>query len=294
MTFRQIEYFLEVAKCNNISDAAENLFVTQPTLGRQMSALEAELNMQLFMRSNKGTKLTPAGVIMFQELSGIMDSFNSAVKKGRMASYGYSGSLKVGILSGLDIQGPIQDLILHMSKEYPNIRLELGHFSHGALVQGLAHGELDVAFSLDLAFVGAQNLRILNIESCKPAFFVSETHPLAQKDRIRYADLKGQQLVIVKKGDCPAGEQLIIEECRKYGDFYPEFYYAETMENAILWVAAGLKCAIFNSKMTLVQSPDLRCMMIEEQADITNYIQAAWHKDNSNVALNFALDYLGH
>lgn len=292
MTTRQIEYFLEIARCNNISDAAENLFVTQPTLGRQMSALEAELNMQLFMRSNKGTKLTPAGVIMYQEFSGILDSIHDAIKKGRMASYGYSGSLKVGVLSGLDIRGPIQDFILYMSEAYPNIRLELGHFSHGALVMGLAHGELDLAFSLDLAFVGAQNLIIHNIESCKPAFFVSESHPLARKDKIRYADLKGQSLVIVKQGDCPAGEQLIIDECSKFGDFYPEFYYADTMENAILWVASGLKCAIFNSRMIMAQSPGLRCMMIEEQRDTTNYIQAAWHKDNDNMALDFALEYL--
>ena len=61
MTFNHIYYFLECAKCLNFSEAARNLFMTQPALGRQITALEKELNMQLFFRSTHGMKLTPAG-----------------------------------------------------------------------------------------------------------------------------------------------------------------------------------------------------------------------------------------
>ena len=54
MTISQVQYFLEVADCRNISEAARHLFITQPTLGRQLTSMEKELNMQLIIRSNHG------------------------------------------------------------------------------------------------------------------------------------------------------------------------------------------------------------------------------------------------
>ena len=54
MEFRTIRYFLAVAEQESFSAAANNvLFVTQPTLSRQMQELEEELGLQLFVRSNK-------------------------------------------------------------------------------------------------------------------------------------------------------------------------------------------------------------------------------------------------
>lgn len=67
MTLVQIRYFLEVARCKNISEAEKHLFITQPTLGRQLTAIESELNMQLMIRSNKGIQLTPAGIVLQEE-----------------------------------------------------------------------------------------------------------------------------------------------------------------------------------------------------------------------------------
>ena len=61
MTVDQIRYFLEIAKCRSLLDASKNLHITQPTLSRQMSNIEKDLNVQLFFRTNHGMKLTPAG-----------------------------------------------------------------------------------------------------------------------------------------------------------------------------------------------------------------------------------------
>ena len=61
MTYNQIRYFLKVAEELNFLKAAEKLYMTQPALGRQITALEKELNLQLLIRSTHGMKLTPAG-----------------------------------------------------------------------------------------------------------------------------------------------------------------------------------------------------------------------------------------
>src|ERR671910_107218 len=57
----QIEAFLEVARRENLSRAAEALFVSQPTLTARLQSLEAALGEQLFVRTRRGMRLTEAG-----------------------------------------------------------------------------------------------------------------------------------------------------------------------------------------------------------------------------------------
>ena len=292
MNIRQIEYFLEIAKCQNISDAAENLFITQPTLGRQMSAMESELNMQLFIRSNKGMKLTPAGIVMYREFQDLIDHYKRTVRKGEMASRGYSGTLKIGVLGGLEIGGNVQEMMLHMAEKYPNIRQELKSCSHGEMVHALNRGELDMCISLDLAFAKMRNIRYINIGECDPALIMSRHHPLAEREKICYRDLKEEELVVLKDRDCPAGENLIVEDCRQYGNFYPRFFYADTMEDAILWVKSGLKCAIFNTAMSFIRSPSVKYYKLEELKGRKSLIQVVWRSGNDYIALSLAADHL--
>ena len=64
MEIRILKYFLTVAREQNITRAAEALHITQPTLSRQISALEEELGTRLFERSNKKITLTQEGILL--------------------------------------------------------------------------------------------------------------------------------------------------------------------------------------------------------------------------------------
>ena len=59
MNMIQMKYFITAAKCLNFTKAADKLFITQPALSRQIASMEAELNMQLFIRNNRSVRLTP-------------------------------------------------------------------------------------------------------------------------------------------------------------------------------------------------------------------------------------------
>ena len=61
MELRVLRYFLEAARLGNVSRAADNLCVTQPTVSRQLKELEEELGEKLFERTNYAIRLTPAG-----------------------------------------------------------------------------------------------------------------------------------------------------------------------------------------------------------------------------------------
>ena len=69
MNTKQIDYCIELAHTLNFSRAADNLFVSQPTLSYQIRLLEEEVGFTIFERSGKGAVLTPAGAQSISETS---------------------------------------------------------------------------------------------------------------------------------------------------------------------------------------------------------------------------------
>ena len=61
MTLQQLKYIVMVAECKNITDAAEKLFISQPSLSETMKELETEIGLDIFLRSNRGIVITPEG-----------------------------------------------------------------------------------------------------------------------------------------------------------------------------------------------------------------------------------------
>ena len=72
MELRVLKYFLEAARLGNITKAAENLNVTQPTMSRQIKDLEYELGEKLFERTNYAIRLTPAGELLRERAEDIL------------------------------------------------------------------------------------------------------------------------------------------------------------------------------------------------------------------------------
>lgn len=73
MHLHQLIYFAEVARLGSINKAADSLKTTQPNISKAMSSLEAELNIQIFIRTNRGVKLTEVGENLLRYSKTIMD-----------------------------------------------------------------------------------------------------------------------------------------------------------------------------------------------------------------------------
>ncbi len=82
MNSKQIEYVLEAAKTNNFNRAAENLFVSQPTMTYQIKLLESEIGFPIFDRSPKGAVLTMAGEQFVTTLQDVQNQIKKAVEQG--------------------------------------------------------------------------------------------------------------------------------------------------------------------------------------------------------------------
>lgn len=274
MTTTQIQAFLEVAKCQNISEAAKRLYITQPALGRQLTAIERELNMQLLIRNNRGVRLTPAGVALQAELEKAMEHVKTGIANAKQMSFGYSGNLTIGVLEELDIMDELADMITFFEQNYPNISIKFKRNSFGALVEGLYDESLDAVLSLSVNFLGCTGLEIQSIRDSQPAFAVPISHPLAKKESLSFSDFKGIPLAIVDKDDCSGGVHFVEETFYKNAGFYPDFYFTTAMKDAMLWVESGKKCAVINMDMTVAKSKHVKMYPFED-ADVNFSIQFA-------------------
>jgi DNA-binding transcriptional LysR family regulator len=145
VTFTQLAYFLAVADVRSFTRAAESLGVAQPTLSRQLKALETELGAALVDRGTReGPVLTPAGAALVPLARRMLADADSARTAVAEIVGLRSGRIRVGATPSLCI-GVLADVLRVFHEQYPDIRLELVEDGSQPLVRALARGELDVA-----------------------------------------------------------------------------------------------------------------------------------------------------
>ena len=96
MELRTLEYFLAVAREENMSVAAKSLHVTQPTLSRQIMDLEEELGKQLMIRGNRKISLTEEGMFLRRRASEIMDMVNKTEADIHSSEEEIAGDIYIG------------------------------------------------------------------------------------------------------------------------------------------------------------------------------------------------------
>jgi DNA-binding transcriptional LysR family regulator len=145
VTFTQLAYFLAVADVRSFTRAAESVGVAQPTLSRQLKALETELGAELVDRGGRdGPVLTPAGEALLPLARRMIADADSARTAVAEIVGLRSGRVRVGATPSLCI-GVLADVLRVFHEQHPEIHLELAEDGSQPLVRSLARGELDLA-----------------------------------------------------------------------------------------------------------------------------------------------------
>ena len=146
MNLKQIEAVLEINKTKNFTTAAENLFISQPTLSTHIKQLEEELEIELFKRHKKRkVELTSAGekfIIYAERIQSNLDKLSWAMKK---IDTNTSGELRIGLLWTFGYTR-IRETIREFRNKYPNIKLLFKIDASEVLIQDLLRYQLDSIF----------------------------------------------------------------------------------------------------------------------------------------------------
>lgn len=194
MELRVLRYFLAVTQERTISRAADTLHLSQPTLSRQLSDLEAELQVTLFERGSREITLTPAGRYLRERALILTQLADKTVQNLQTQSPIISGSLDIGAGESQGMRR-IMHLISNLQADYPGIQLHLHSGDDANVKDQLANGQLDFG-----VIIGEQPLTHYHAlklpERDRWGVILPKTHPLAQQTHITPLDLRHQPLLI--------------------------------------------------------------------------------------------------
>ena len=191
-----LKTFFAVIETGSFSKAAEQLFLTPSAVLHQIRALEKDLGAELFLRTARGVTLTPAGEYLDRHGRALIQ-MDAELRRGIRAVVTEEESICIGT-SMLEKCRLLYDLWVLFSAEEPSCRIQMVNINMG---QGIPDSA-DLVESLNS---GVQWMREWNfLEICKVPFgcAVVRDHPLAQKDRISVADLRGETVLSINDGTC--------------------------------------------------------------------------------------------
>ena len=194
MNSKQIDCILMLAQTLNFNRAAENLYITQPTLTYHIKTAEEEIGFPIFHRSGKGAALTPAGQQFCLVLGNLRDELKRAIEQGQNNSRRYHANLTVGL--------PMRSAIYFL----PQAIEEFEHTHEGISVtpefiplhsmDRFLRGEQDMVFAREEDMKRIPDIRIHRLFRSKIYLISETTDPLAQKDKIVIDDLAGRTLMV--------------------------------------------------------------------------------------------------
>ena len=215
MNFKQLEYFAAVAEEGSISGASRALHVAQPPISRQLSLLEDELGVTLFLRTNKGVALTEAGRCLYQHSRQMFQSLRTMADSVRDVEAGARGQLKLGVIYS-DVQTATQ-LLKRYHAQYPQVELYVRMGAPGDLLDDLGRGELHVLFlrSQSGRSFGLRE-RVLG-EDPLELVMCPETDPAPGQDAVPIQALRNVPMCLLRSDDLWNYSRDLLEECRRAG-----------------------------------------------------------------------------
>lgn len=283
ITLLQIEYFLAVAKYLSFTEAARNLYISQPSLSKQIAMLEEEMGVKLFFRTKRDVRLTPSGAVMYRELKGLTEIIEKAIDKSKQPELGDNLTLTIGCLEAMDTDLFMPPLIRLFKEKYPEVTLVVERHSFRALREKIISGALDIVFTLSFEMDDIPGIICDEVYKENSGIFMSNTNPLAAKEEISLEDLKDEKFVMISRDESPNGFDGIIALCRKHG-FKPDIVkQLPNIESLLLCVELGLGVTIFDSNIRMSGKSGLKFFKLYD--DFLGVVMA-WRKDNLNPAVS--------
>lgn len=203
MELRVLEYFLAVAREQNISAAAQSLHLTQPTLSRQLKELEEELGKQLMIRGNRQITLTEDGVRLRKRAEEILELVKRTEREVMQSEENVTGDVYIGTGETDGIR-PIIRAANQLQASCPSICFHIVSDDAADVCEGLDQGLLD--FGVLLGDIDKMKYHYLELPMKDTwGVLMPRSSPLAAQDTVSPQDLWGKPLILSRQVDNKSG-----------------------------------------------------------------------------------------
>lgn len=211
MELRVLNYFLMVAREENITKAAQLLHVTQPTLSRQLMQLENELGVKLFDRSSHSIILTSEGMLLKRRAQEMLNLAEKTRNELAQNEENLTGLISIG--SGeLQSMNELSDMISGFRRRHPFITFDIYSGNAEGIKARIENGTLDMGLLLEPVDTAKYEFIRLHTKE-KWGVLVRDDSELATKESIAPEDLVDYPLLV------PANKSVQNELSSWFGDY---------------------------------------------------------------------------
>lgn len=196
MELSQLKYFVAVAREGTFLGAAASEGVAQPTLWRQVRALERELGIALFQRTGRSVRMTGAGTQLLPYAKKLLAQADSLHAVGSNLAMGRRGIVAVSCAHP-HVQRFLAPLLGSYHSRNPDVQVSLHEYGDLAPIDRALTGEVDFVTALLRADA---RLRGHRLGEARLVLVVSDDHPWRHRTSIQTAELEGKQLLTGRPG----------------------------------------------------------------------------------------------
>ncbi len=274
MELRTLSYFLAVAREQNMTEAANVLHVTQPTLSRQIADLEDELGKKLFTRTSRSTVLTEDGMHLRQRAEEILALVNQTEDEPKNDTIDLAGCIRIGA-GETHAMHILADLFAELHSRYPRLTVELFTGNADTVEEKLAHGLIDFALMIE-PFNVEQYHFIRLPETMRVGIVTRDDSKWAQKSGITPDDLNEMPLLVSSRQSLNrydyrqwSGGKVSAETMHIVGKF-------DLISNASHFIRTGIANAIGIDELLQLDTGHLKFIPLEPALTLSAVI--VWKK----------------
>ena len=247
MDFDQLAGFLEVAKHQSFSRAAQNLYRTQPAISAQVRLLEQEFGERLFDRSGKKVLLTPAGEILRGYAEKLHQVQREALQAVADMHRSPRGKLHIGANEATCLY-VLPRAFAQFKAQYPEVQINISrNFSH-KILQKVQDGVVDLGILTLPLKANHVNVEVLPIFKDEIRVVVPPDHPLARNKKVSVEQMAGHPLIIPKTGHTRHMLERMLRAYRNRLQISMELASVETIKK---FVGAGLGISVISRSYAL-------------------------------------------
>lgn len=235
MDIEQLRYFQCMARTEHMTNAAEELCISQSALSRSINRIEFQLGTPLFDREGRSLKLNRYGKHFLYRVNRILKEYEDALKEMKSITHPETGEVSLGFLHSLGAE-MVPKLISSFHQLYPKVKFKIHQDSSSALLQQLDEGILDVCLVTPMP--NFPQIEFSKIWKDRLFLALPPSHPLAKFETIELEQLFDQPFIFQKKG---LGLRNRMDALCKEANFTPHIAFeGEEISTVLGLVSAGL------------------------------------------------------
>lgn len=228
MDIKVLKYFIQVAKDQSYTRAAEHLYLSQPALSKLIKKLEHELKAPLFKVQKSGVYLTDYGEQFYRRAVPLIAEFDSLAAFVETMHSAPVGKLRLGVTPMIASLYGV-DIVTSFNSQWPDIELQLTEDGTKTLRKMLVDGSLDLA--LGIMGTSYPELKDTILFEDEMVVIVSESHPLAVNETVSFKQMEHEMFNLYTYTS--ALSQQITDRCVKAG-FLPKVNISSSKVNFML------------------------------------------------------------